>query len=199
MEKQYFIKLFRSVYRVTALLQESEPLKFKIRELADKILADLIFLENSKINFQKKKGRGPTSADSLCLHILSKIEILNIYFDLAREQEIADAKNFLILKQSYDKIIDQIKQSCKDIEPDIKYSQLKKNPVSFPNLDLDVSKRQKEILKILKERKQIQVGELKKFFPSLSKRTLRRDLENLLKQSLVQRAGQWNKVYYKLV
>jgi len=199
MEKQYFIKLFRSVYRVTALFQESEPLKFKIRELADKILADLIFLENSKINFQKKKGRGPTSADSLCLHILSKIEILNIYFDLAREQEIADAKNFLILKQSYDKIIDQIKQSCKDIEPDIKYSQLKKNPVSFPNLDLDVSKRQKEILKILKERKQIQVGELKKFFPSLSKRTLRRDLENLLKQSLVQRAGQWNKVYYKLV
>jgi hypothetical protein len=61
-----------------------------------------------------------------------------------------------------------------------------------------LSARHKEILKIIEQSGKKQVGEIRESFPSLSKRTLRRDLEFLLKQGYVDRVGQWNEVSYRV-
>ena len=62
----------------------------------------------------------------------------------------------------------------------------------------ELSERQKKILKILEKEKEAQVWNFTKFFPDVSKRTLRRDLDNLLKKELIIRVGKWNQVFYQL-
>ena len=62
----------------------------------------------------------------------------------------------------------------------------------------ELSARHKEILKIIEQSGKKQVGEIRESFPSLSKRTLRRDLEFLFKQGYVDRVGQWNEVSYRV-
>lgn len=58
--------------------------------------------------------------------------------------------------------------------------------------------RQGRIIQFLKEKGKAQVWQLKQVFPEVSKRTLRRDFENLLKQGLVDRIGERNDTYYQV-
>lgn len=176
--REYLVKLTCAVYKVTDGFPENEPLKFKIREIAAQVLADIILIQN-------KIGREQFSAN---------IDILTAYFDLAKSQNWVDSKNFLILQQKYNKIKKELLESS---ESNQKPSQ------SFAKLRLgsenqNLSERQKKILQILKKREKAQVGELQKTFSDVSKRTLRRDLDDLLGQGLVDRVGQWNEIYYKV-
>lgn len=58
--------------------------------------------------------------------------------------------------------------------------------------------RQKKILEILKEKGRAQVGDFKKIFPEVSKRTLRRDFRSLVSQKLVERIGEKNNTFYEV-
>ncbi len=58
--------------------------------------------------------------------------------------------------------------------------------------------RQDKILEFLRQRGRAQVGELQQIFPDISKRTLRRDFEFLLKQGIVQRIGEKSSTFYQL-
>ncbi len=69
--------------------------------------------------------------------------------------------------------------------------------VSERNLDGQAT-RQGKILNILKEKEKVQVWQMKEVFPEITKRTLRRDFERLLKQGLVERIGEKNNTFYKL-
>ena len=238
MDKQYSINLAGAVYRVTELFPQNEPLRYKIREIADEILADFAVFQNlEKQNMEAEQGflRGNDAKNQ----IFSKIDILNnYYFDLAREQAWVNPLNFLILKQEYDKMKSDIETRLSQIqlpeiepiepEPDDELSVINDHlsvingepepepeqpvePASEPESESapeylrrakpeskELSARHKEILKIIEQGNKKQVGEIRKSFPSLSKRTLRRDLEFLLKQGLVERLGQWNEVSYKI-
>ena len=48
MNKEDLIKLSKAVYRVTDVFPKNEPLKQKLRELGDDILADLVFFQSFK-------------------------------------------------------------------------------------------------------------------------------------------------------
>jgi DeoR/GlpR family transcriptional regulator of sugar metabolism len=61
-----------------------------------------------------------------------------------------------------------------------------------------MNERQKKILEILKEKGKIQVGQIKEFFPNVSKRTLRRDFQSLVKKGIIERIGEKNKTFYQL-
>ena len=50
-----------------------------------------------------------------------------------------------------------------------------------------------------KEKEKAQVGDIKEILKDVSKRTLRRDFDDLLKQHLVERIGHSNDTYYVLV
>lgn len=76
----------------------------------------------------------------------------------------------------------------------------------------EVSARQEKIIKILFGRENVQVADIiealsesqdgnkssAKLKPGVTKRTIRRDLDDLLKRGKVVRLGQWNRVSYKL-
>jgi hypothetical protein len=83
----------------------------------------------------------------------------------------------------------------KIIEPEIYRAP---RSVNFEPEQKKLSARHQEILKIIEQGGKKQVGEIRKSFPSLSKRTLRRDLEFLLNQGYVERLGQWNEVSYRI-
>jgi len=58
--------------------------------------------------------------------------------------------------------------------------------------------RHQRILEVLRQRGNVQVGELKQVFANVSKRTLRRDFEFLLNQGAVERLGEKNQTFYRL-
>lgn len=64
-----------------------------------------------------------------------------------------------------------------------------------PGIELD--KRQKKVLKVLQEKKEVQIGQLSKKFPQVSRRTLLRDLEKLSQLGFVNRQGDGRGVYYR--
>ena len=55
------------------------------------------------------------------------------------------------------------------------------------------------MLEILRYKEKVQVWELKKLLPDVTKRTLRRDVDDLLKRNLVVREGEWNDIFYRSV
>ena len=70
--------------------------------------------------------------------------------------------------------------------------------IKQPNSDFSVSPRQKKILQILEEKGKAQVSDLKIVLADVTKRTIRRDLDELLKNEEVIRVGEWNQVFYEL-
>ena len=61
-----------------------------------------------------------------------------------------------------------------------------------------LTSRQKRIIDFLGTKQNVQVWELQKVLPEVTKRTLRRDLDELLQKNLVERKGEWNAVAYEL-
>jgi chaperonin cofactor prefoldin len=179
MDRDYLIKLTLAVYKVTKIFPSKEPLKFLIREKVNQILADFI-LKNKVQNIKEN------------------IDVLNSYFGIAEKQNWVDQLNFLVLKREYSEIKEELEDKTDIIE--IKEKVIKKS-LKAPNSHSDpilLNNRCERILEVLKEKEKAQIWEFKKVFPEVTKRTLRRDFEFLLKQRLVIRAGENNNVYYML-
>ena len=174
MDRDHLIKLTLAVYKVTDIFPKEEPLRFLIREKANQILADSI----SKEKIEK---------------IRKDIEIINSYLEIAEKQDWVDELNFLVLKREYAKIKGGLKSKKESANPII--SQKNPKPASSQS---DLSERCRKIMEILRQKEGAQVWEFKKIFPEVTKRTLRRDFEFLLKQGLINRAGENNNIYYKM-
>ena len=154
MDKKELIELTNKLYKITLLFPKKEPLRYKMREVADDILA-----------FGQEKD----------------LEILKSYFEVAKWQNWVSYFDLLKIEEEYDKI----------------------NPIigvarGLTSAAEKLDDRKERILAILKEREKIQVGEVQKVLPDVSKRTLRRDFEFLLKQGIVERIGERNDTFYKL-
>jgi len=186
--KDYFIKLTLAVYRVTELFPSQEPLKFSLREKANQILADaILFFSENPINLKENQK------ERIKDQILRNIEVLEGYFEVAKTQQWVKDINFFVLKKEYDKLKEEV---------------LRKNQKSLPifgpenSLQLPLESLRKErckrILEILQKKGRAQIWEFKEIFPQLSKRTLRRDFEYLLKKGLVERIGEGKMTYYRL-
>ena len=92
---EYLIKLTSAVYRVTELFLEKE-LKFKVRESANRVLADLICSQNSGSDYPVK-------------------ELLEL-FKKAEAKKWIDSRNFLVLQREYGKIQKLFSKSLKKIK-----------------------------------------------------------------------------------
>lgn len=155
MDKEELIELTNKLYKQTLLFPKKEPLRYKMREVADDILA-----------FGREKD----------------LEILKSYFKLAKLQNWVSYFDLLEIEEEYDRI-------KKDLPKVVR------GPFSGTE---KLDDRKERILAILKEREKIQVGEVQKVLPEVSKRTLRRDFEFLLKQGIVERMGDKNDTFYKI-
>lgn len=171
MDKNYLIQVTQNLYRLTLLFPKKEPLRYKMREIADQILAKC-----SMLNLEQNP-------------VLEDLEILDGFFEVAKAQNWVAAVDILRIQEEYNRIKAEIKKIAKR-PPEKEITRVE--PVQIPN------SRQEKILAILKEKGRAQVWQVKQVFPEVSKRTLRRDFESLLKQGIIERRGERNDTFYQL-
>ncbi len=190
----HIIKLTVVLYKVSDFFPTKEPLKFLIRKKADEILANLILLEKDPCT----KNTGEEANQIVC-----DIEVMKAYFQVAEIQGWVKKENFAVLEKEYNEIEESIKpflisQEKKADAPKDSEPQPKRFKQNESGLDLG-KKRCGKIIEILKQRKTVQVKDLKDAFPTVSKRTLRRDFEYLLQKGFVERIGDSNNTLYQLI
>lgn len=178
-----FIQLTSAVYRLLDFFPDGEPLKNRAKDKVLEISEGLVSLQNNKASNQ----------------LLEDIEVLLNYLKLAKSFGWIDSINFLIVSKEYENIRSQINVASpdKDKSPEkvINHQLPKKQPKAPEFL---ISDRQKKILQILKEKGKAQVSDFKKVLNDVTKRTIRRDLDELLKNGKIVRVGEWNQVFYQI-
>jgi hypothetical protein len=222
MQKEEIIELTNKVYKLTLLFPKKEPLRYKAREVADEILSNItgwevIHSSNPVKFFVVDKSK----KEEIIFEAEKNLEILKSYFNVAKWQNWASYFDILKIEEGYDKIKRDFKKEIKHLEEkeeDLnikKLSQLQKTDRGFPPVAVSaingigaghkkaeediLNARQKKILSFLKEKGSAQVWQIKEIFPQVSKRTLRRDFEQLLKKDIIKRIGEKNNTFYRLV
>ena len=202
MDKDFLIKLTTNLYRLTLLFPKKEPLRYKMRELADDILA----------------GCSLQNTETGSLKTCEDLESLDIFFEVAKNQNWVSPADVLNIQEEYSKINGRLKELQPQLGP--QFYEVEPRKIEDENLQKDGQEqqewnreqeqqenvlsfnplvaRQEKILDFLKEHGRAQVWEAQKVFPEVTKRTLRRDFENLLNQDLIERIGERNETFYRL-
>jgi len=205
MDKNHLIQLTQDLYRLTLLFPKKEPLRYKMREMADEILNKCL-----RSNLEQS------------LVLLEDLEVLDSFFEVAKIQNWAALVDLLRIQEEYNRIKAEIKKISKQPAAEGQILVLTKFPerrslevkvrrpigVEFQSpgvgklLEVSsqqiINSRQEKILAILKEKGKIQVWQVKQFFPEVTKRTLRRDFESLFKRGIIERVGEKNATFYQL-
>lgn len=186
------------VYRLTVLFPKKEPLRDKMRALSNEVLARFISFPNE----ENKSGRLELINDAI-----KKIEILQSFCHVAASQNWVKPEELLQLEEKYNKIKEDFlglkvvtggkEKKVKKVE-EKKIEKPEEEKETEPEEIFTVSPRQKQIIEFLKQNGKAQVWQIKEIFPDVSKRTLRRDFKDLLKNRLVKRKGERNDTYYVL-
>lgn len=178
-EKNFLIQLTTHLYQLTLLFPKKEPLRYKMREVADEIL----------ISFLKKNfSQNP---------VLEDLEILDSFFEITKNQNWVSQDKISTLQKEYRRLKSKIGEvlrapGCSNaiLVPDFS----SKKEENFSKLN----PRQEKIIEFFKKNEKAQVWQIKQIFPNISKRTLRRDLKFLLKQGIIERIGERNNTFYIL-
>jgi DNA-binding transcriptional ArsR family regulator len=193
MNKIDIIELTNKLYKLTLLFPKKEPLRYKIREVGDRILENAVSLEV----FQSSAKR----SDFLIFEIEKDLEIIISYFEVVKWQNWVSYFDVLEIKEKYDKIKIDLSECVENPESEqIRFKEESSKPkIRLAPTSTDLDQRKEKILTILEKKEKIQVWELSKILPQVSKRTLRRDFDFLLKKGLIKRIGQGNNTFYSLV
>lgn len=190
MKKEKFLKLTETLFILSQFLSE-ENLSNKLREKALEIYSHLsLIVKNPEISsFQRFKIAKILKRD---------LDLIEDFLDLARGENIYQSLNFLILKNEYGKIKNWLKEThFQKKKEEEKQKREKKEKRERKNKEL--ISRKKKILQILEERGALPLKEIKKFFPKLSERTLRRDLNTLIEKKLVEKRGEKRATSYRFI
>jgi hypothetical protein len=193
-----FLKLTNTVYKVLEFFPESDPLKNRAKDRALAIMERLVLVNETSgwASFQKEKIKAQLSED---------IDVLLGYLWMGKTQGWLNSVNCLIIANEYEKIKE-------DIRPIIELTSIAANPV-LNNMtktikkatlvpkdtgNLELSERQRKIIDFLKEKGQGQVMDLQTVLSDVTKRTIRRDIDELINGGKIIRLGDFNKVFYKI-
>jgi len=168
MERDFLIQLTNSIYRLTILFPKKEPLRYKMREVADNILA--------------KPGK-------------QDLETLDSFFEVAKLQTWVKAADVLAIQEEYANLRQELGKDAKPRQGaprEVKEVQ----PLSLEVRPMP--ERQEKILAFLKENGRAQIWQIKQVLPEVTKRTLRRDFDRLLQEKLVERIGERNDTFYQV-
>ncbi len=139
MDKKFFIELTNDLYRLTILFPEEEPIRIRIRGLADDILTDLItILEGSseeKIEAAKTVER--------------KIGIMEGMLDIAKDQKWVKNEEFKEVEESYK----QIKEEISKFNELQKKKKKNQKPLSSKKTSQNESDKQKDKKEVNKKEK----------------------------------------------
>ena len=224
MNPDNLINLTKALYRVTDSLPDNEPLKYSLRAKSIKILSGFIgiFLENSAYQDNLKREKEISSLIKDIRIVRIYFEVAERQSWVRPENFLVLGKEYLKMENKIKESLGKdnrktiIKEEKKEKE-NIQLSDLlaekessltgknKKNEEkievraeSGEEINKAKNERQKKILEILRKKESIQVKDLKKLFPSISKRTIRRDFVYLLQEGIVYREGKKNETVYKI-
>ena len=108
MDRDFLIQLTNSLYRLTLLFPKKEPLRYKMREIADDILAECLRL-NLKHDNNHEKYTGDICADSW-----AELEVLDGFFEVAKEQNWVSLEEILKLQENYSKLKEELKTEVEE-------------------------------------------------------------------------------------
>lgn len=202
--EEKFLKLTSAVYKVLEYFPESDPLKSRAKTKALAIMDNLVLCNEGTKQW-----------------LLEDIDLLLGYLKIGRDQGWMSATNYLIISNQYEELkkdISQLKESApKPISADmpiipLQPAQTPREPILLdsasikkavagaqPKAQAFLSSRHKKILEFLKKRETAQVMDLQTVLTDVTKRTIRRDLDELLKMGKISRQGEWNQVVYRIV
>jgi len=189
--KETLIKLTDELYRLTLLFPKKEPLRYQMRQLANEILAECLTLGNKRES-----------------SVFGKLEVLDSFFEVAKSQNWVKPVELLRLQEQYDRIRAELKKNQKKIQETSAFQAPSASPTvqrtPAPSVgqassdEKSLSEREARILEFLRQNGRAQVGQLKKYFPNVTKRTLRRDFRRLLRKGMIERLGERNETYYRI-
>jgi len=181
--KESIIKTTSSIYRVLEYFPASDPIKNKAKE---KVLF-IMDLATSMVSDSSK--------------IIAEIDSLLGYLKVANGQGWLSNANYILIENEYTKIISDISKVDKKETVETTSLVLNKKEAkdsNFFDIPKEIPDRQKKIVEFLRHKNGAQVMDLQVFLKNVTKRTIRRDLDELLKKGMVLRHGEFNKVFYKL-
>ena len=208
MNRGFFIKLTFAVVKVLDASTGDKELKRQIQESAESVLADVLAIgEESPITSEHKYR--------VAFRAQERIDALRQRLGEARKQKMMSRASFVVLEREYLRtqawiagvmiVLPQEQKKEVESKPQSRGLVVKEpkeqsvvSLVKKPDKPTKMSDRQKRILEILRNKDKAQVWELQKVFPQVTKRTLRRDLDDLLQQNLIIRLGEWNSVSYQV-
>lgn len=188
MEKDSVIKLTFGMHRLGKSAKDLS-VEQEMARSANVVLADSLWLLDG--------GGGRRERARRVLEEIGRIEQI---LWACRAKGVANEEVFSVLFREYGKV----KTFCSGIlvEPDAPKNQTNSHSGGQPEKDQKrvrgLSPRQSKIVEILQSKEKAQVWELQKVLPEVTKRTLRRDLDDLLSRKLIERQGEWNAVFYRL-
>jgi len=180
LDKEQVIKLTLVLYKMTENFPDKEPLKQSLREKANLILESYFLKQNFDLKDQRK------TINSLAKRALLDIKQQKDFLLSVKASPLANQAYLEVIFKAYGDLIDffQIQEQGQgESKPK------KRKAENNSTVILKEKVRHLKIIKLLKQGKTLQVGDLVKHFPKLSKRTLRRDFEYLVKQGVVKRVG----------
>jgi DNA-binding transcriptional ArsR family regulator len=147
--------------------------------------------------------------------LLEDIDIILGYLWIAKTQGWLNSANYLIVSNEYenikkeiepiieltqkisglDKIIKEDIQPKESIEPIVSKKEIEKEEVFEKAKN---SGRQIKIIEFLEKNGRAQVMDLQTVLPDITKRTIRRDLDELLQSGKIVRQGDFNQIFYRI-
>ncbi len=204
-----FVKITNATYKVLDFFPNNDPLKNKAKEKVLAILENLTLISSTH-GWMSLKTCLLTGREKASAQLINDIEILETYLKLGKEQGWIGGVNFLILIKEYSRIKNQISSTKRSTEIisnfqfpiSNKMLNDKKEKIEIKNNETkkldDYSDRQRKILQILSEKEKVQVVDIIKEIPNITKRTIRRDLDDLLKKGEIIRIGEFNQSFYTI-
>lgn len=199
--EEKFLKLTNAVYKLLEFFPESDPLKNRTKDKALLIMENLV-LVNGTDGWASLKTCLPAGREKVKIQLIEDIDILLGYILIAKSQGWLSAINCLIISNEYEKIKKQIEPIA---EPTQKLPGILEKRVAAgrPDLplgpkDTPVTPRQGKIVEFLVKNEKAQVMDLQAILPDVTKRTIRRDLDELLESGKIVRLGEFNQVVYKI-
>ena len=203
MTLDFFVRLTLAAHKVAGILPKKESLGVQIQDSANKLLSALVLLaQENLVTLEQKRTIVPKA--------IRELGVLVAYLNYAKRTTGVSPQNFLVLEREYNKVGEFLRKLHEDMaqnnaesyaEP--RRSESVRRPTSNILQNTSVSKenlslRQTRILELMRNKPKVQVWELQKVLPEVTKRTLRRDLDDLLQRSLIIRQGEWNEVFYQM-
>lgn len=114
MNKRYFVELTNKLYRLTFFFPEKEPLRYRIRDLGDEILADVVLILEGEIRERRESS----------FRVEKNIEIIETLLDLAKSQNWIERENVEKIQNYYALIKTEVKEFNETLKREVKRGEM---------------------------------------------------------------------------